>query len=154
MEGDNQSPFLAAFLKIISLLKTSKTPLDPSQFLRFLNQVLIKVGRTNFNLFQQHDACEILPCILNELDGDSLLASDTINIHVRNSVTCNTCFGTNVLEDLCKILHLSVTSSVQQSIDSFLKPEDMEEVICIFAIHVRLYNQPSWSMSFQVLGVA
>ena len=125
MGGDNQSPFLAAFLKIMSLLKTSKIPLDPSQFLRFLNQVLIKVGRTNFNLFQQQDACEILSCILNELCGYSVLASDAINIHVRNSVTCNACFSTNVREDLCKILQLPVTSSVQESVDSFLKAEDM-----------------------------
>ena len=112
-------------MKFMSLLKTSEHPLDPSPFLRFLQQVLIRDGRTDFNLFQQQDACEILSCILNELCGESLLASHAINIHVRNSVTCNTCFGNNLQEDLCKILQLPVSNSIQESIDSFLNPEDL-----------------------------
>ena len=54
---NNRTTFFSSFLKVMSLLKTSKSPLDPSQFLRFLKQVLIKSGRADFNIFQQQDAC-------------------------------------------------------------------------------------------------
>ena len=121
----NQVTFFSSFLKIMTLLKTSKTPLDPSQFLRFLKQILIKSGRIEFNLFQQQDACEILSCILDEFCGHSLGALDLIKTQVRNTTTCNTCFQSSVQEDMCKILQLSICHSTQQAIETFLKPEEL-----------------------------
>ena len=61
------SPFLSSFVKIISLLKSSK---PVTQFLKFLNQVLAKSGRKHFNIFEQQDTREILACVLDELCGD------------------------------------------------------------------------------------
>ena len=45
----------SSFVKIMSLLKSSKTATGPSQFLRFLKQVLVKSGRPNFKIFEQQD---------------------------------------------------------------------------------------------------
>ena len=44
----------------MSLLRSSKSPLDPSQVLRFLQGMVTKSGKPNFSLFQQQDAAEIL----------------------------------------------------------------------------------------------
>ena len=120
-----KTSFLSAFLKIMSLLKTSKTPIDPSQFLRFLKQVLVKSGRADFNLFQQQDAAEILSCILIELCSESPIASDMISVYVKNTTTCSQCLQSNIIEDPCMILQLPVSKSVQGSIDCFLKPEEL-----------------------------
>ena len=117
---------MSTFVKIMTLLKTSKSPLDPSQFLRSLKQVLIKSGRSEFNLFQQQDACEILSCILDELCSESVLALHLININIKNTVTCNSCLLSNIQEDPCKILQLPVSTSVQQSMNSFLQPEELQ----------------------------
>ena len=122
-----QTSFFSSFLKIMALLKTSKNPLDPSQFLRFLKQTLIKSGRVDFDLFQQQDACEILSCILDEFCSHSLQALDLIKIQVRNTITCNTCFQSSVHEDLCKILQLPISPSIQQAIDLYLQPEELRD---------------------------
>ena len=47
----DQTNFFASFLKIMTL-KTSKAPLDPSQFLHYLKQIVIKaVGAWIYSLF-------------------------------------------------------------------------------------------------------
>lgn len=117
---------MSAFLRIMSLLKTAKSPLDPSQFLRFLKQVLIKSGNLDFNIFQQQDACEILSCILDELCSLSQHALDLIKNHIKNTITCNSCLQSNVREDPCNILQVPVSKSVQEAVNFFLKTEELE----------------------------
>ena len=43
--NDSLSPFTSSFVRIMSLLRSSKSPLDPSQFLRFLQGIVTKSGR-------------------------------------------------------------------------------------------------------------
>ena len=62
--------FVASFVKIMSLLHTSKGALDPSYLLKCLNQIISKAGNCAFNLFSQQDAAEILSYILEELFGE------------------------------------------------------------------------------------
>ena len=123
---NKQTPFVSSFLKTMSLLQTSRSALDPSQFLRFLKQVLIKSGRVDFNIFQQQDACEVLSCILDELCSQSFHALDLIKTHVKNSITCNSCFHSNTVEDPFSILQIPICNSVQQAITSFLKSEELQ----------------------------
>ena len=54
------SPFVFSFVKIIFLLQSSKSAIDPCQFSKFLKQVLVKSGRPYFNIFEQKDAEKIL----------------------------------------------------------------------------------------------
>ena len=61
--NDSLSPFTSSFVRIMSLLRSSKSPLDPSQFLRFLQGIVTKSGKPDFSLFHQQDAAEILSCI-------------------------------------------------------------------------------------------
>ena len=116
---------MSALLKIMSLLKTSKVPVDPSQFLRFLGQVLMNSGRPDFDIFQQQDASEVLSVILNELCSESPIASDVITVNVKNTVTCNECFQSNIWEDHCMMLQLPVCKSVQRSVETLLKSEEL-----------------------------
>ena len=95
--NDRTTPFVSSFLKIMSLLTCSKSPIDPSQFLRFLQQVLIKSGQPDFNLYQQQDAAEILLHILNELSAECLHASNLINTLVRSTITCHSCVTSSIL---------------------------------------------------------
>ena len=55
------SPFVSSFVKIMSLLKSSKFIIDPSQFLKLLKQVVLKSGMPHFNIFEQQDAREMWP---------------------------------------------------------------------------------------------
>ena len=123
--AETQTPFVTSFLQIMSLLSSSKSPLDPSQFLRFLGQVLTKSGRDDFNLFQQQDACEALSCILAELCAESLLASNLIKINVKNTITCNNCLQSNVNEEPFPILQLPTSNSIKDSLKLFLNPEEL-----------------------------
>ena len=43
--------FVAAFVKIMSLLQTSKGALDPSYFLKYLKQIISKAGNAAFDLY-------------------------------------------------------------------------------------------------------
>ena len=86
--SETLSPFVSSFVKIMSLLKSSKSAIDPSQFLRFLKQVLVKSGRPYLNIFEQQDAGKILACFSDELCGDSILTLDLVQVKTRVTTDC------------------------------------------------------------------
>ena len=45
------APFTSSFLKIMSLLKSTKSPIDPSIFKKYLKQILIKSGRADIFIY-------------------------------------------------------------------------------------------------------
>ena len=94
------SPFTFSFLRIMSFLRSSKSCLDSSQFLRFWQGVVTKSGKPNFSLFQQQDAAEILSCICKEFCFESLLTQHMLMFKLRNKITCNTCFNYSSIEEL------------------------------------------------------
>ena len=57
-----------ALLKIFYKLRTSKTFVDPSAFLKSLSDVVIKSGNTHFEISSQQDAPEILLHLLGECE--------------------------------------------------------------------------------------
>ena len=63
--------------------------------------------------------------MLQEFCANSVVASDLTRIHVKNTVTCNSCLQSNTTEDPLMILQLPVSKSVQNAIDLFLKPEEL-----------------------------
>ena len=85
--GKTLPPFVSSFIKMF-LLKSSKSAIEPSQFLRFLKQVLVKSGRPYFNIFDQQDAEIIMACILDELCGDFILALDLVQVKTRVTTAC------------------------------------------------------------------
>ena len=97
----------------MSLLKTAKSLVDPSQFLRFLKQALVKSGRVDFNLVQQQDAGKVLNFMLDEFCSEFIDVSTVTKIHIKNIVSCNSCLDSNITEDPLTILQLPVSDSVQ-----------------------------------------
>ena len=85
-----RSPYVSSFVKIIVFLKSSKSAIDRSQFLRFLKQVLVKSGRPYFNIFQQQVAGKVLACILDEL-CDFILALDLVQVNTKVIIDCLSC---------------------------------------------------------------
>ena len=75
----------------MSLLQTSKGALDPSYYLKYQRQIISKAGNPTFDLFFQQDAAEILSYILEELCEESIHASESIKIHIRQTVSCTVC---------------------------------------------------------------
>ena len=105
--------------------KSSKSAIHPSQFLRFLKQVLVKSGRPYFNIFEQQSTWEILACILGELCGDSILALDLVQVKTRVTIDCLSCQQSIDNEDSFTIFQLPVASTVQSSFNLFLTPEHL-----------------------------
>ena len=67
LHSDTLSPLVSALVRTMSMLRSKKTALDPPQFLRCLENVLIKSTKCAFNLFQQKDSSKIISCDLEEL---------------------------------------------------------------------------------------
>ena len=119
------SPFVSAFVKIMSLLRNSKGPIDPSHFLKHLHNVAVKSGKTDFNIFQQQDAAEVLGCILNELLSVGVSAENMVSISIRTTITCNKCNQINLKEEPTSILQVPVEANLQSSLNAFLAPESL-----------------------------
>ena len=51
-----------------------------------LKQIISKAGNPAFDLFSQQDAAEILSYILEEFCGESVHASESIRIHIRQTI--------------------------------------------------------------------
>ena len=78
---------------------TSKGALDPSYILKCLKQIISKAGNTAFGLFSQQDAAEILSYVLEELCGESIHASESIGIYIRQTISCTVCQQYTSTED-------------------------------------------------------
>ena len=76
--------------KIMFQLHSAKSPTDPSFFLKPLNDVFFREGRS-FDLHAQQDVVEVLEIILEELTGPSIITSAAYNIKSRTSTICHTC---------------------------------------------------------------
>ena len=108
----------------MSLFKSSKTATDPSQFLKLLKEVLIKSGTPYFNFFEQQDAGEILACILDELCGDFILASDEVQVTIRVTIDCLSCHQSSANQDSFTVFQLPVPNT-KSSLDLFFMPEHL-----------------------------
>ena len=103
--GKTLPPFVSSFIKMF-FLKSSKSAIEPSQFLRFLKQVLVKSGRPYFNIFDQQDAEIIMACVLDELCGDFILALDLVQVKTRVTIYCLSCHQSIDNEDSFIIFQL------------------------------------------------
>ena len=86
--------------------------LDPSQFLRCTQNVIVKSGKKDFDLFQHQDASEIMSFVFDELSWESPHAQEMLTTILKNQVICSSCLQTVSNEELMSILSLQVTSNV------------------------------------------
>ena len=129
-----------SFVRIMSLLRSSKSPLDPSQFLRFLQRVVSKSGKSNFSHFQRQDGAEILPGIFEEFCVESLHVQHVLRFKLRYEITCNACFNDSSNEESSSLLQLAVSNSIQTALNSSLETETLSgdnSVYCNFCCSLK-----------------
>ena len=134
------SPFTSSFVRIMLLLRSSKSLLDPSKFLWFLHGIVTKSGTRNFSLFQQQDAAEILSCIFEEFCVESLHMQHMLKFKLRYEMTCNTCFNYSSDEESSLLLQLAVSNSIQTALNSSLETETLSgdnSIYCNFCCSLK-----------------
>ena len=137
----NLSSFVSSFTRLMSMLRTCKSPIDPSHFLRQLQNLLIRSGKTDFDLYQQQDAAEIIGYILDELFVQSALSQGMVNVSLKNSFTCHTCCECVINEDLTSILSLPIKSSIQSALSNSLNSENLLSANSFFCNVCSSYKQ-------------
>ena len=139
--NNSLSSFTSFFVRIMSLSRSSKSPLDLFQFLQFLQGVVTKSGKPNISLFQQQDTAEILSCVFEEFCVESLHAQYMLRFKLRNKITCNTCFNDSSNEESLSPLQLAVSNSTQAALNVSLQAETFSadnSIYCNFCCSLKL----------------
>ena len=100
----------------------SNKPVDPSNFLWALSRKISESRHAPFNFNSQQDAAEVLPFVIDELKGTSVVASDLIS-NIRINISCNQCFCFSAKEEKLDILTIPLSPNINSSLSKFLKPE-------------------------------
>ena len=116
-------PLLKALVKTMLCLNTSKEAIDPKSFLSQLGSYVSKVKGTLFQVNTQHDACEVLEYILQELVASSNVISASLTTRLARTVTCYTCEDLSEFEDSFTILAAEMEDSVERAVNRFMKDD-------------------------------
>ena len=123
--ADPPSPLLVSFRKLMALLDSSKTFVDPSFLLISLENSLKKAGRTNFEYNKQQDAVEILDHIIDIFTDYSASARRIISLTSSIEISCDSCYQFYSNVDDCFVLKLPIHKTVQASLNSIFLSESM-----------------------------
>ena len=93
-----KSALYSSVRKIMFHLHSAKSPIDPSFFLKSLKDVLIREGRSAFDLHAQQHVVEVLEILLEQLISPSIINRATYNIKSLTSTICHTCHELNRTE--------------------------------------------------------
>ena len=81
---DTLSPFVSSFVRTMSMLRSRKADLDPTQFLCCLENIVVKSGKEGFDLFQQQDASEVMSCAIEESCGELPHAQELLTTTLKH----------------------------------------------------------------------
>ena len=123
--------FTSSFFEIMHSLTSSVKPIDPSRFLRSLTDVIHRSGQTDFNIFSQQDAAEVLEYILNEFSSQSVLARDKLKFVVRTTITCNTCLQESSSLTSSLLWQVPADQNMQEAFRKSLQSEELVDHDCI-----------------------
>ena len=124
-ESDIASPLIKSLAYIMSQQKISSKPIDPSFFLRSLQQKISSIRNITFNFNTQQDVPEVLQVVLDEIKGTSPLIADTFTSRIQTTITCDTCCCSSVKEDNYNILSVPTLPNVSSSLDKFFQDESL-----------------------------
>ena len=110
----------------MALLKRSSAPVDPSNFLRALDQKMKSIRVRPFNFNAQQDVPEIMNTVLDELKGLSPLASSIFSSTVVSTITCNTCFCSSLNEDKLDMISITPKKHISSALKCFLETEHLK----------------------------
>ena len=124
-EGSCQSPLVKATTLIMSLLHRSSNPIDPSNFLRALQNKIRETGNKDFNLNIQQDVPEVLNTLLMEFIGSSPLAEELVSNTIRTTTSCDVCFCTSIVEDKHETLAVPTKKHISMSLNDLLQNQSL-----------------------------
>ena len=119
------SPLEKAVSLNLSLVKKRSAPIDPSNFLRALQNLITLNRGVPFNVNTQQDVPEILQIILSELKGVSTIADNIISSSLNITKTCEVCLSYSAEEIKQDIVQLPLTNSISSSIEELLSTEHL-----------------------------
>ena len=100
----------------------------------------------------QQDVPEILQVVLDELCGPSVVANDIAASTITSTTSCNTCFLSSSQEASSFILALRLTSSISESLNHFLEPEQLTGENCWSCPQCSSYKECTRESSFKTCG--
>ena len=133
--SDARSAMTRSFAQICRELTSSKSVVDPSQFLLALKNVVVKEGNIAFNVFSQQDAAEILVHIISEFAIGSPIISPLFQTSMSLSRVCEECGETSSSAEICSIIRLPVARSVKESLRMLSVPAASDS-FCYFCDRV------------------
>ena len=126
-ESGTISPLARALSLNLSLLGKRSSPIDPSNFLRALQNLISKKRSIRFNINTQQDAPEILQIIIDNLKEVSVVADDALSSSLHTTTTCEICHSFSSVEIKQDIVQLPLTNSVASSLNNFLSTKYCRE---------------------------
>ena len=108
-----------SLLKVFHNLSTAKSAVDPSSVLKSLSDVVIKSGNTNFEIFSQHDAPEVLVHLLSECSVASPCISGLFESEISILSYCESCDTSSI--EIETVIRVPVSRSISESIEKSLQ---------------------------------
>ena len=121
----SSSPLSSSLNRLLCLLRSNSSPLDPSVFLISLKDAFIKAGKSSFEVNAQHDVVEILEFILDDFANSSIIFKESFAIRSVTRVTCHSCLEMNIWEDNLNILRLPVMKDISSALNNMLESESL-----------------------------
>ena len=148
-ESPDLSPFVRSLVGTLSKLTKSTSAVDPSSFLRALQQTISVIKNAPFNINSQQDVPEIFQVVLDEPCGPSVVANDIASSSITSTTSCNTCFLSSSQEASSSILALPLTSSISEFFNHFLEPEQLTGENCWSCPQCSSYKECTRESSFK-----
>ena len=104
---------------------------------------------TPFNINSQQDVPEIFQVVLDELCEPSVVANDIASSTITSTTSCNTCFLSSSQEASTSILALPLMSSISESLNHFLEPEQLTGDNCWSCPQCSSYKECTRESSFK-----
>ena len=115
------SPLVKSVALNMSLLNRSTSPIDPSNFLRALQQKMSTSIDASFHFNTQQDAPEILRILLEELKGTSSLADELVSTTIETTVVCDVCLCFSTKEEKMDIIPVPLKKHITNSLHHLLQ---------------------------------
>ena len=119
-ESDFVCPLVQSLSSNMSLLRRSATDIDPSNFLRALQNDM-RESLPPFDFNKPQDACEVLVHVLAALAGSSHVLLNLFSMKISSTITCELCGCHETEEECLNVLDLPVKPKLSSALSERMK---------------------------------
>lgn len=148
------SPLLHSLLKLNLSYFRSRSTLDPSAFLSYLESAIQMTTNNPFTINQQHDAAEIFSYLLECTTATSPSVKALFNSIIMYKTHCLSCDQTFSSNEETPLIQVSVMHSTKESLKMFLQPFILERSNKYFCSNCKSFQNATRSTFFTRLGNA